>query len=81
MTTPTPLTYRDAGVDIDAGNEVVERIKPLVRRTFRPEVMGGLGGFFPPLVMGAPGLPYCSHAATRPRPTGGHPCSTTWSQV
>jgi phosphoribosylformylglycinamidine cyclo-ligase len=42
---PTPLTYRDAGVDIDAGNEVVERIKPLVRRSFRPEVMGGLGGF------------------------------------
>ncbi len=45
VTTPTPLTYRDAGVDIDAGNEVVERIKPLVKRTFRPEVMGGLGGF------------------------------------
>ena len=45
MTTPTPLTYRDAGVDIDAGNEVVERIKPLVKRTFRPEVMGGRGGF------------------------------------
>ncbi|NLA68436.1 MAG: phosphoribosylformylglycinamidine cyclo-ligase, partial [Gammaproteobacteria bacterium] len=45
MTSPTPLTYRDAGVDIDAGNEVVERIKPLVKRTFRPEVMGGLGGF------------------------------------
>jgi len=42
---PTGLTYRDAGVDIDAGNEVVERIKPLVRRSFRPEVMGGLGGF------------------------------------
>ena len=41
----TPLTYRDAGVDIDAGNAVVERIKPLVKRTFRPEVMGGLGGF------------------------------------
>jgi len=39
------MTYRDAGVDIDAGNEVVERIKPLVRRSFRPEVMGGLGGF------------------------------------
>jgi phosphoribosylformylglycinamidine cyclo-ligase len=39
------LTYRDAGVDIDAGNALVERIKPLVRRTFRPEVMGGLGGF------------------------------------
>jgi len=45
VTSPTPLTYRDAGVDIDAGNEVVERIKPLVKRTFRPEVMGGLGGF------------------------------------
>ncbi len=45
VTNPTPLTYRDAGVDIDAGNEVVERIKPLVKRTFRPEVMGGLGGF------------------------------------
>lgn len=52
MTAPTqqdhsrqPLTYRDAGVDIDAGNELVERIKPLVRRSFRPEVMGGLGGF------------------------------------
>ena len=42
---PTPLTYRDAGVDIDAGNELVERIKPLVKRSFRPEVMGGLGGF------------------------------------
>jgi phosphoribosylformylglycinamidine cyclo-ligase len=39
------MTYRDAGVDIDAGNAVVERIKPLVKRSFRPEVMGGLGGF------------------------------------
>ncbi len=53
MTQPTPpastgpagLTYRDAGVDIDAGNEVVERIKPLVRRTLRPEVLGGVGLF------------------------------------
>lgn len=45
MTAAKPLTYRDAGVDIDAGNEVVERIKPLVKRSFRPEVMGGLGGF------------------------------------
>jgi phosphoribosylformylglycinamidine cyclo-ligase len=42
---PTPLTYRDSGVDIDAGHAVVERIKPLVKRSFRPEVMGGLGGF------------------------------------
>jgi len=39
------LSYRAAGVDIDAGAEVVERIKPLVKRTFRPEVMAGLGGF------------------------------------
>ena len=46
MTQPTPLTYRDAGVDIDAGNEVVERIKPAIRRTLRPEVLGGgIGGF------------------------------------
>ncbi|MGA9341984.1 MAG: phosphoribosylformylglycinamidine cyclo-ligase [Rhodanobacteraceae bacterium] len=39
------LTYRAAGVDIDAGEAVVERIKPLVARTFRPGVMAGLGGF------------------------------------
>ena len=46
MTAPTPLTYRDAGVDIDAGNAVVERIKPAIRRTLRPEVLGGgIGGF------------------------------------
>lgn len=46
MTSPkTPLTYRDAGVDIDAGNTVVERIKPVVAKTFRKEVMAGLGGF------------------------------------
>ena len=45
MNQPTSLTYRDAGVDIDAGNELVERIKPLVKKSFRPEVMGGLGGF------------------------------------
>ncbi|HLK93336.1 MAG TPA: phosphoribosylformylglycinamidine cyclo-ligase [Polyangia bacterium] len=41
----TRLSYRDAGVDIDAGDELVERIKGHVRRTHRPEVMGGLGGF------------------------------------
>jgi len=41
----SPLTYRDAGVDIDAGNALIERIKPLVRRTQRAEVMAGLGGF------------------------------------
>jgi phosphoribosylformylglycinamidine cyclo-ligase len=45
MTSPQGLTYRDAGVDIDAGDELVERIKPLVRRTMRPEVLAGVGGF------------------------------------
>jgi phosphoribosylformylglycinamidine cyclo-ligase len=39
------LSYRDAGVDIDAGNSLIERIKPHAKRTMRPEVMGGLGGF------------------------------------
>jgi phosphoribosylformylglycinamidine cyclo-ligase len=41
----TPLSYKDAGVDIDAGNALVERIKGVAKRTARPEVMGGLGGF------------------------------------
>jgi phosphoribosylformylglycinamidine cyclo-ligase len=40
-----PLTYRDAGVDIDAGDESVRRIAPLARRTHRPEVLGGIGAF------------------------------------
>lgn len=40
-----PLTYKDAGVDIDAGNEFVARIKPLVASTMRKEVLAGLGGF------------------------------------
>jgi phosphoribosylformylglycinamidine cyclo-ligase len=39
------LTYRDAGVDIDAGDELVERIKPVVKRTMRKEVLAGIGGF------------------------------------
>ena len=39
------MTYRDAGVDIDAGDALVERIKPAARRTMRPEVLGGIGGF------------------------------------
>nr|WP_305792693.1 phosphoribosylformylglycinamidine cyclo-ligase [Sedimenticola hydrogenitrophicus] len=39
------MSYRDAGVDIDAGNSLVERIKPIVKNTFRPGVMTGLGGF------------------------------------
>ena len=40
-----PLTYKDAGVDIEAGSDLVDRIKPFVRRTSRPEVLAGLGGF------------------------------------
>lgn len=43
-TKPT-LSYKDAGVDIDAGDHLVERIKSVAKRTMRPEVMGGLGGF------------------------------------
>jgi phosphoribosylformylglycinamidine cyclo-ligase len=39
------LTYRDAGVDIDAGDALVERIKPFAKRTLRPEVLAGIGGF------------------------------------
>lgn len=50
MTTPTStpttsLSYKDAGVDIEAGDHLVERIKSVAKRTNRPEVMGGLGGF------------------------------------
>ncbi|HWP94110.1 MAG TPA: phosphoribosylformylglycinamidine cyclo-ligase [Gammaproteobacteria bacterium] len=45
MTTRKPLTYRDAGVDIDAGDALVERIKPAAARTARREVLAGLGGF------------------------------------
>jgi phosphoribosylformylglycinamidine cyclo-ligase len=40
-----PLSYRDAGVDIDEGDALVEAIKPLARRTLRPEVLAGIGGF------------------------------------
>jgi phosphoribosylformylglycinamidine cyclo-ligase len=39
------MTYRDAGVDIDAGDALVERIKPAAKRTMRPEVLAGIGGF------------------------------------
>ena len=45
MNSNSPLTYRDAGVDIDAGEELVSRIKPAVKRTLRPEILSGLGGF------------------------------------
>jgi len=46
--TPNPsasLSYKDAGVDIDAGNRLVDNIKPIAKKTLRPGVMGGLGGF------------------------------------
>jgi phosphoribosylformylglycinamidine cyclo-ligase len=48
MTTPkvpAPLSYKDAGVDIDAGDALVERIKPLAKKTMREGVLGGIGGF------------------------------------
>ncbi|MEO1947229.1 MAG: phosphoribosylformylglycinamidine cyclo-ligase, partial [Methylophilaceae bacterium] len=41
----TPATYRDAGVDIEAGDELVNQIKPFAKRTMRPEVMSAIGGF------------------------------------
>ena len=41
----TSITYRDAGVDIEAGDALVEQIKPFAKRTMRPEVLGGIGGF------------------------------------
>jgi phosphoribosylformylglycinamidine cyclo-ligase len=45
LTSKKPITYRDAGVDIDAGDALVEAIKPLAKRTLRPEVLAGIGGF------------------------------------
>ncbi len=42
---PTPLTYKDAGVDIVAGDSLVERIKPLAKKTMREGVLAGIGGF------------------------------------
>ena len=44
-TSPTPLSYKDAGVDIDAGDALVERIKPLAKKTLREGVLAGIGGF------------------------------------
>ena len=45
MASKKPITYRDAGVDIDAGDALVEAIKPFAKRTLRPEVLAGIGGF------------------------------------
>ena len=43
--TPSPLSYKDAGVDIDAGDALVERIKPLAKKSLREGVLAGIGGF------------------------------------
>ena len=45
MSNDSGLTYRDAGVNIDAGDALVERIKPAVKSTLRKEVLAGIGGF------------------------------------
>ena len=45
MASKKPITYRDAGVDIDAGDALVEAIKPFAKRTLRPEILAGIGGF------------------------------------
>jgi phosphoribosylformylglycinamidine cyclo-ligase len=45
LTSQKPITYRDAGVDIDAGDALVEAIKPFAKKTMRPEVLAGIGGF------------------------------------
>ena len=45
MSDKKSYTYKDAGVDIDAGNQLIEQIKPMVKSTQRPGVMGSLGGF------------------------------------
>ena len=42
---PTPLSYKDAGVDIDAGDALVDRIRPLAKKTMRDGVLAGIGGF------------------------------------
>ena len=51
-----PLTYKDAGVDIDAGDRFVARIRKSVERTFRPEVLAGLGGFGAPFALNTEGM-------------------------
>ncbi|HEY1093086.1 MAG TPA: AIR synthase related protein, partial [Glycomyces sp.] len=44
-TTPRTISYQSAGVDIDAGDRAVDALKPLIKKTVRPEVVGGIGGF------------------------------------
>ena len=45
MNSEASLSYRDSGVDIEAGNELVERIKPAIKSTHRPGCVGSIGGF------------------------------------
>ena len=45
LAAPSPLSYKDAGVDIDAGDALIERIKPLAKKTMREGVLAGIGGF------------------------------------
>src|SRR2546428_6328500 len=60
------ITSGDAGVDIDAGDALVERIKPLARRTARPEVLAGIGGFGGPFgVTGGGGRPALAGGGAR----------------
>ena len=52
------LSYKDAGVDIDAGNALIDKIKGAAKRTRRPEVMAGLGGFLSLIHISEPTRPY-----------------------
>ena len=65
MTVKNSLTYKDAGVDIDAGEALVDAIKPLAKGTNRPGVVGGLGGFGALFDLKAAPSP-CSSSTTTP---------------
>lgn len=73
MSKQPSLSYKDAGVDIDAGEALVERIKSVAKRTARPEVMGGLGGLAP----SAKSRPATSSLYWCPAPTAWAP-SCVW---
>ena len=75
---PHGLSYRDAGVDIDAGDALVERIKPFAKRTMRPEVLAGIGGFGALFEIGKQ-----LHASRcwSPAPTASAPSSSSRSQL
>ncbi len=85
------LTYRDAGVDIDEGDRLVELIKPHARPTLRPEVLAGIGGFGglfaldvkkyrePVLVSGTDGVGHQAQGRLRGR-TGTTPSASTSSR-